>query len=160
MATRTFDLATQVSAPPEVVLDFLISLDRHRGLHPYLDSATVVDEGSGNDGPWRTWRVVERPRLGPIRYTIRFVARVTRTSATSFRTDTAVGPGVLLTVAMTVAADGRGTLVREATTVTAPRALVGYVTRHAVASHARVFRLLPEAVTGSGPGRLGQEAGP
>jgi hypothetical protein len=158
MATRTFELATQVSAAPEAVLDFLISLDRHRGLHPYLDSATVVGEGVGSDGPWRTWRVVERPRLGPIRYTIRFDARVTRTGTMSFRTDTGVGPGVVLAVVMTVTRDGQGTLVREATTVTAPGPLIGYVTRHARASHARVFRLLPEAVTGNSSARPGDPA--
>ena len=150
MATRTFELATRVPAPPGTVLDFLVSLDRHRGLHPYLVSATIVDEGAGGDGPWRAWRVVERPRLGPIRYPIRFSARVTRTSATSYRTDTSTGPGVRLTVTMTVAPEGRGTLVRESTTVTAPRPLIGYVTRHARAAHARVFRLLPDEVARDG----------
>ncbi|WP_127504197.1 SRPBCC family protein [Actinoplanes solisilvae] len=146
MATRTFELTTQVEAPPEVVLDFLTSFDRHRGLHPYLVSATVVDEGTGGEGPWRDWRVVERPRLGPIRYTIRFAARVTRTSDMSFRTDTGAGPGVLLAVAMTVTPNDQGTLVRETTTVTAPGPLIGYVTRQARAAHARVFRLLPAEV--------------
>lgn len=94
MATGMFELSTVVEAAPEAVIDFLITLDRHRGMHPYLQSATVVASGAGDGGPWWDWCVVERPAPGPIRYTIRFPALMTRVSPSSMRGERARGAGM------------------------------------------------------------------
>lgn len=81
MAQRTFELATVAPVEPEAAIDFLTDLTRHRGLHPYLVDARITEHGDSDAGPWNQWRVHERPRLGPFRYSIRFGARLTRTSA-------------------------------------------------------------------------------
>jgi hypothetical protein len=65
MATRSFVVETQVGAAPEAAIDFLAELDRHRGLHAYLQSGERVAQGTGAEGDWAEWKIVERPRLGP-----------------------------------------------------------------------------------------------
>lgn len=143
VATRTFELTATVAAPPEAVIDFLIALDRHRGMHPYLESATIVATGADGDVPWWDWRVVERPAFGPIRYRIRFPARMSRLSPTSMRGSVRAAPGCTLDTETTAEiADGGNTIVRESTTVTAPLPLLGYMAKHAELAHARTFSLL------------------
>ncbi len=146
VTTLRFELTTSVPVGPRAAIDFLTDLTRHRGLHPYLVSADVVAEGTGPDGSWREWRVVERPRLGPLRYTIRFPARVVRdgdTIASSVR----AAPGCTLrTVTRATPAEndgGTGALLTETTEVTAPWPVAGYMTRQARAAHERTFALLP-----------------
>ena len=36
MPERVFDLSTTVATTPEAVVDFLVDLNRHHGLHPFL----------------------------------------------------------------------------------------------------------------------------
>ena len=74
MADRVFTVTADVAVEPAAAIAFLVDLTRHRGLHPFLQSATVV--ASGPD--WQEWDVVERPSAGPVRYTVRFRARVVR----------------------------------------------------------------------------------
>ena len=151
MATRHFSLTTTVSGDPGTAVDFLADLPRHVGLHPFLVSATVVASGHDDDGRWWDYQIVERPRLWRLRYTMRFPARVVRTSPTSVRSDVQALPGCRLT-AVTHAnpvGDGR-VLVSEETTVTAPLPVVGYMTRSARAAHARTFELLEAHLPGSG----------
>src|SRR4051794_6758387 len=95
-----------VPVAPEAAVDFLGDLARHHGLHPYVVSADVLASGEDAAGSWQAWRVVERPRLGPFRYTIRFPARMTRTSPTSMRGDVTAMPGC--TLVTTTQATGTG----------------------------------------------------
>ncbi|TXN29347.1 hypothetical protein [Lacisediminihabitans profunda] len=144
MAAQTFELTTTtISADPPAVIDFLMDLTRHRGLHPYVVSAEVVATGSDDDGAWSDWRVVERPRLGPFRYSIRFPARMLRSSETSMVGTVRAAPGCsLLTTTVAGLVDGQ-TVLTETTTVTAPRLVVGYMTSQARLAHARTYSLLP-----------------
>ena len=164
MATRSFELTATVPVAPEAAIDFLVDLERHRGLHPYVVSAVVVASGTDAAGSWHNWRVVERPRFGPFRYTITFPARMTRTSPTSMRGDVTAAPGCTLvttTQASSSTASGPShettphettlheTTLHETTVVTAPLPLVGYMTRQARLAHARTFSLLPTELAGT-----------
>jgi hypothetical protein len=150
VATRTFDLTTTVGVTPTATIDFLLDLNRHRGLHPYLQSATVVETGSDAAGPWSQWDVVERPRLGPFRYSIRFPARMQRTSSTSMLGTVRAAPGCYLTTVTTaVEVDGQ-TQLSETTTVTAPWLLVGYMSSQARIAHTRTYSLLPAELATTG----------
>jgi hypothetical protein len=143
MATRSFELSTTVPVPPQAAVDFLVDLSRHHGLHPYVVSADVVASGEDADGSWQDWRVVERPRLGPVRYTIRFPARMIRTSPTSMRGDVVAAPGCTLVTTTRATGSGASATLHEVTVVTAPLPLVGYMARQARLAHARTFSLLP-----------------
>jgi hypothetical protein len=146
MGRRRFEVSAQVATSPAAVVDFLAALDQHRGLHPYLVSATVADEGSSAQGAWRDWRVEERPTIGPARYRLRFGARLTRTSETTLTTLVRAAPGCWLrSVTSATAVDG-GSRVTETTEVTAPWPVLGYMTRAGEAAHRRTFSRLPEAL--------------
>ena len=141
MSTRAFELSTRVPVAPELAIDFLSDLAAHRGMHPYLVEAKVV--ASGSDGaPWNDWRIVERPALGPFRYTIRFPARMSRTSPTTMTGDVLAAPGCRLVTSTRAEADGTGAVVTESTVVTAPALLVGYMAKHARLAHERTYSLL------------------
>lgn len=150
MATRTFDLTTTVGVEPSAAIEFLLDLNRHRGLHPYLQSATVVDSGVDAAGPWSQWNVVERPRLGPFRYSIRFPARMQRTSGTSMLGTVRAAPGCYLTTVTTAFEMDGHTVVSETTTVTAPWLLVGYMSSQARIAHTRTYSLLPDELATTG----------
>jgi hypothetical protein len=143
MATRSFELTTTVPVPPAAAIDFLVDLSRHHGLHPYVVVAEVVASGEDEAGSWQDWRVVERPRLGPFRYTIHFPARMTRTSPSSMRGDVTAAPGCTLVTTTSAVAEGASATLHETTVVRAPLPLVGYMTRQARLAHARTFSLLP-----------------
>lgn len=145
--TRSFRLSATVDATPQQVIDFLMQLDGHRGLHPYLQSAEVVDEGAGDDGPWQDWRVVERPAFWGIRYTLAFPARMTRSSPTSMIGDVRAAPGCRLRTVTTAVPVTAGSVVEETTTVTTPWPVTAYMTKHAELAHARTFTLLPAQFT-------------
>ena len=138
MAASTFTVTTTTTVGPSAVIDFLAALDRHGGLHPFLVSADVV--GGDPSGDQQDWRVVERPRLGPLRYTMRFTARLVRTGPAALHTEVRPAPGCLLLADTTATRqpDGR-TQVSECCTIEAPRYLLGYMTRQARIAHARVF---------------------
>ncbi|HSN10550.1 MAG TPA: hypothetical protein VLS51_00375, partial [Propionibacteriaceae bacterium] len=147
-AQRTFELRTAVPVPPEAAVDFLSDLARHRGLHPYLAEGVVTGRGRSDNGEWTQWRVRERPRLGPFRYSISFGARLTRTSPTSFDAYVLAAPGCTIHSSTEASpGDEPGTaLVRERSIVTAPRLLLSYMAHHAEIAHARTFRLLPDVL--------------
>jgi hypothetical protein len=146
---RRFSLTAVIAAPPHRVIDFLMRLDGHRGMHPYLHSARVVATGDSAGAEWWDWRVVERPALGPFRYTIRFPARMTRTSETSMHGRVRAAPGCHLDTTTTGVVTDRGTVVTETTVVTAPLPVLGYMTRHARIAHTRTFSLLPAELDGA-----------
>jgi len=148
MATRAFRLETTVPVDAAAAVDFLMQLDAHRGLHAYLEAADVVAAGAAADGPWWDWRVTERPALGPFRYRITFPARMTRTSATTMTGSVRAAPGCFLVTSTEAAPVSGGALVREETRVTAPRLLVGYMTRHARLAHERTFAGLSAELAG------------
>ncbi len=143
MATRSFRLSATVDASPAEAIDFLLRLDGHRGMHPYLDSAEVVATGGDDTTPWADWIVVERLAVGPFRYTIRFPARMTRLGPAAMLGRVRAAPGCSLVTATTAIPGDGGTVIEEETTVTAPWALVAYMTKHARLAHARTFSLLP-----------------
>jgi len=143
VAARDFELETTVAAAPDEAIDFLADLAGHRGLHPFLVRADVVGEGVDDDGPWLDWLVVERPPLGPLRYTIRFPTRVRRLDPTSMRSEVRAAPGCRLSIHTTAASVAGATVVHERTTVTAPALLVGYMTHEARTAHTRTFEVLP-----------------
>lgn len=143
MSVRRFRLSVTLDAPPEDVIDFLMELDGHQGLHPYLQSAEVVATGRDAEGPWWEWRVVERPAVGSFRYTLSFPARMTRLGPDAMRGRVKAAPGCHLETVTRASRTERGTVVEEETTVTAPWPLVGYMTKHASLAHARTFSLLP-----------------
>ncbi len=143
VTTLRFELTASVPVDPHAAIDFLADLTRHRGLHPYLVSADVVASGAGPDGPWQDWHVVERPRLGPLRYTIRFPARMVRAEDDVLTSSVRAAPGCTLRTVTRATASGDGALLTETTEVTAPWPVAGYMTRHARAAHERTFALLP-----------------
>ena len=148
MAQRTFEVSAVVPVRPETAIDFLTDLSRHRGLHPYLVAAVITERGDSEAGPWAQWRVHERPRLGPFRYSIRFGARLTRTSPTSFSSWVLAAPGCTLE-AVTTAIPGDAalsTVLRERAVVTAPAPLLAYMSGRAELAHTRTFRLMREAL--------------
>jgi hypothetical protein len=143
VAVRRFELTTSVPVGPRAAIDFLTDLTRHRGMHPYLVSADVVASGLGPDGPWQDWRVVEQPRVGPLRYTIRFPARVVRTADDAMSTSVRAAPGCTLVTHTRATPFADGVLLTETTEVTAPWPVAGYMTGQARTAHERTFALLP-----------------
>lgn len=169
MSRRSFELVTRVPGTPEAALDFLADLDAHRGLHPYLESARLVGRARETRTSWTEpetsgtrsrahWRVVERPRLGPFRYRIRFTARMTRESPTVLVGDVAAAPGCTLTTTTTASwVEGApealaATELHEVCVVVAPRPVVEYMTRHARLAHERTYALLPAELARRGEG--------
>ena len=146
MGRREFEVRATLLVSPDQAIDFLMDLARHRGLHPFLQSAQVVATGSSSDGPWWDWRVVERPPLGPFRFTLRFPARMTRTSATSMTARVRAAPRCWLTSTTGAVPDEGGCRLLERTTVTAPWPVLGYMARHGEEAHARTYRHLPEVL--------------
>jgi len=154
MPTRTFELIAIVPVAPDAAIDFLLELTRHRGLHPFFLEATVTARGADDSGPWTDWRVAERPHLGPFRYTIRFPARMQRTSPSSMVGTVRAAPRCSLVTTTTATRGDGGTLLHETTTVAAPRFLLGYMASQAQLAHARTYSLLPrELAAGPTPPR-------
>jgi hypothetical protein len=147
MGRRTFEVTATLAVPPEAALDFLMDLARHRGLHPFLVSASVVGSGISPDGPWWDWRVEERPPLGPIRYPLRFSARLTRTSTQSMTALVKPGLGVRLWSTTVAHPTTTGCALVETTEVSAPWPVLGYTARHGEAAHRRTFSRLPEVLS-------------
>lgn len=148
MARRSFDLTCLVDAAPEAVIDFLTDLTNHHRLHPYLVEAKVVEQRDSPQGFSRQWQVRERPRLGPIRYPIRFGAVLTRTAPTAFTSHVRAAPGCTIDTVTTATAGNRpGTaLVHEAAVVRAPVGLIGYMARQAELAHRQTMQKLPAAL--------------
>jgi hypothetical protein len=143
VAVRRFELTTTVRVRPETAIDFLMRLDAHRGMHPYLRGAEVTASGVDGATPWWAWRVTERPALGPVRYTIRFSARMSRVAPGSMTGSVRAAPGCMLDTVTSASTSPDGTtIVQEITTVTAPSPLVRYMAKHAEIAHARTFSLL------------------
>ncbi len=147
MAKRSFEVSTTVPGHPPDVIDFLMDLEHHRGLHPFLVSATIVGTGSSHRGPWWDWQVVERPKVGPLRYHLRFRIRMTRTSPSSSESRLTALPGCRMraTVQAVATADG-STVLTEKVAATAPPLVVSYLARQARAAHTRTYARLPEAL--------------
>lgn len=145
MAERTFEVSAAVPVGPETAIDFLTDLANHHRLHPFLVSAVVVGEGSSPEGPFQDWRVLERPRLGPLTYPIRFRARLIRTSASSFVSQVLAAPGCTIEAVTTAEAEGgTGTAyLRERSVVRAPRLLLGYMAGQAEHAHHLTMQRLP-----------------
>jgi hypothetical protein len=146
VGTRAFEVVTTLSVEPEEVIDFLMDLNRHLGLHPFLTAATVVDTGTSPEGPWWDWSVEERPKVGPFRYRLRFPTRMTRTSAASMTAVVRAAPGCRLRSTTRADAVDGGCRLVEQTEVTAPWPVLGYMARQGEAAHVRTSSLLPGAL--------------
>jgi len=139
-------VSTTLTAAPEKAVDFLMEVSAHQGLHPFLASATVVGSGASPEGPWWDWSVVERPALGPLRYRLRFQARMTRTSPTSMTSLVHAAPGCWLRGTTVAHPHGEGCRLVETTEVRAPRLLLGYMARNAEGAHVRTYSRLEDVV--------------
>ncbi len=140
MADRSFTVTADVAVDPATAIAFLIDLSRHRGLHPFLRSATVVAAGPD----WQEWDVVERPSVGPVRYTVRFRARVVRDAPDAMSVALRLRPGVELVSHTVATGHGDGARLTETTSTRAPWGLRSYVARTARRAHERTYRRLPE----------------
>ena len=143
VASRTFQVEATVPTSPERAIDFLMQLDQHRGLHAYLESADVTGSGTDAEGEWTDWAIVERPKLGPFRYRIRFPARMIRTAPTTMIGRVRAAPGCTLETRTTAEGTDASARVTETVLVTAPWLLVGYMARHARLAHEKTYGLLP-----------------
>ena len=143
VAKRCFELSTTVPGAPVAVIDFLVDLEHHRGLHPFLISARPIGTGTSRRGSWCDWDVEERPRFGPLSYRMRFRARVTRLSATAFETWVHPLPNCHLR-GRTRAEETTGgrTRVTESVTAVAPFLMVSYLARQARAAHRQTYERL------------------
>jgi hypothetical protein len=151
VARRSFELSTTVPGAPSAVIDFLMELDKHIDLHPFLVSASVHSTGHSHRGRWWEWRVVEEPRMGPVRYRIRFRARMVRTSPTSLeaRAHALLGCRLRAVTRGVASEDGR-TVLTESVVATAPLPLVGLLARQTRTAHARTYQGLPSALASRG----------
>ena len=128
-----------------------MELDKHVDLHPFLVSASVDSTGHSHRGRWWDWRVVEKPRVGPVSYRIRFRARVVRTSPTSLESRARALLGCRLRVITRgVASEDGRTVLTESVLATAPLPLVDYVARQARNAHARTYQQLPATLASIG----------
>ena len=128
-----------------------MELDKHVDLHPYLVSASVHSTGSSHRGRWWEWRVVEKPRLGPVSYRVRFRARVVRTSPTSLESRARAMLGCRLrAITRGVASEDGRTVLTESVVATAPLPLVDYLARQARTARARTYQGLPSALASKG----------
>jgi hypothetical protein len=148
VAEREFEVSVVVPVAPEVVIDFLTDLAKHRGLHPFLVEAAIVSEVDSPEGPCRQWLVRERLHVGPLSYRLRFIAGLTRTSATSFTSHVQAAPGCTID---SVTSAGPGvdpftSQVREVSVVRAPAGLLGYMARNAEIAHRRTMSRLPDVL--------------
>ena len=143
MATRSFELSATIPVDASDVIEFMSDLNRHRGFHPYYHHAEIVGSGSGLGGPWIDWSVVERPKFGPFRYTIRFPTRMLRSSVTSLVATVRAAPGCSLVSTYQAEPTEGGCILSEASVITAPAFLVGYMTSQARLAHSRTFSVLP-----------------
>jgi hypothetical protein len=141
VARRAFTVTTTVRLDPVHVVDLLADLPRHVGVHPFLVSAVPIGQGRDTAGSWTDWQVTERPGWWRLRYRVRFVARVVRTSQTSIHTRVAL-PGCRLVSTTVAHAEAGGARVVEETTVDSPRPLIGYVARQAERAHRLTFSML------------------
>jgi hypothetical protein len=147
VAKRGFELSTTVPGAPSAVIDFLMELDKHFDLHPFLVSATIECSGSSHRGPWWDWRVVERSQIGPLRFRIRLRMRMVRTSPTSLESRVRALPGCYVRgITRCVASEDGQTILTERVDATAPLLLVGYLARQARAAHANTYARLPQAL--------------
>ncbi|HET7821524.1 MAG TPA: hypothetical protein VFL10_08350 [Ornithinibacter sp.] len=71
---------------------------------------------------------------------------MTRTSATSFRSDAGAAPGCTIAATTDAVESPDGCLVTERVVVGAPRLLLGYMTGQAAVAHARTYRMLSSAL--------------
>lgn len=147
MARASFMLATYAPVEPAFALAFLSDLSNHHDLHPFLVRADIVATYHNAQGQQvRQYRIIERPRLGPLRYTISFRADLTIVDESSYASEVWAALGTRLRNRMECAAEGAGTRIRETVEVEAPRLTLSYVRRQAHAAHARTLRLLPEVL--------------
>lgn len=151
-------LTASVGVSPVQAIDFLIQLDRHRGLHLYMESAQVTGAGDLDGLPYQDWVISDRLHLGPIPYRMRYAARMVRLSDTEITGLVRAAPGCHLQTTTSAIAVDEITRLEERTVVTAPAPLVGYMTKHARLAHAQTMKLLPAelARTVDGPPGCGR----
>ena len=134
MAEARFQHAIELRVPPETLLSFLSDLHHHRDLHPLIER--IEDLPPAPERPAaRRYRVVDRLRLGPLRFRTTYVAELEPASASEIRGTAWQSPGVEVHTRYRVTPAPEGTRLCEDAIVKAPRLLLGYVRRQAEAAH-------------------------
>ena len=135
MAERSFEQSIAIGVAPAVVHAFLADLHRHRDLHPLIER---IEDLPGHPArpTVRRHRVIDRMRLGPIAFRIRYLAELD-----PFAPDLILGaawqsPGVEVRTRYRITpSPAGGTLVHEEVLLKAPFLLIGYAHRQAEAAH-------------------------
>ncbi len=147
MATRTLSHRAFVpGVTPAEAIDWLADLTHTVGLQPLIESATQTRRDVIDGHEVTTWRVAERPRLGPLGYRIRFGATAIRLAPDRLETRVRAAAGTRLTTVVHAVPDpaGTGVHIEQVLTLTAPRLTVGYAACQAAAAHTEAFRRLPD----------------
>jgi hypothetical protein len=146
VATRTLTHQAFVAGvTPIEAIDWLADLSHTVGLQPLIESATLIGHEVVDGRETTSWRVAERPRLGPLGYRIRFGANVFRPAPDRLETRVRAAAGTRLTTLVHAVPDPTrgGVHIEQRLTATAPRLTIGYVTGQADAAHTEAFRRLP-----------------
>lgn len=139
-ATVDRTVSAQIPAPPEQVRAFYIDLGNLALVHPLIESVTRISE--------TTYRIKDRIPLGfltiPVSYTA--IMRVPHEGPVS--AEAIQFPGVRLRSTVTFDACEGGTELVERLAITAPRPLLGFTVRRAVAAHTEMLAGIRRAFAG------------
>ena len=134
MATTSFQLSLEIGAAPAAVHAVLGDFEQLRVLHPLIES--VQGLAAKPERPLANrYRVVDRMRVGPLRYRTAYIAELHVVSNDEIEGRAWQGPWVELCTTYRVGASERGARIREATTLTTPWPLSSFVRRQAAAAH-------------------------
>ena len=142
MPERRFEQSIDIHAPPEVVHAFLADLHNHRELHPLIERIEELPTDARRPSA-RSYRVIDRMRLGPFSFRIAYVAEIESVPPDLVLGTAWQSPGVEVRTRYRVqrAPDG-GTHLREEVVLKAPLLLIGYAHRQAEAAHRETFAKL------------------
>lgn len=132
-AERT--LTEEVAAPPDDVRSFYVDPDNLKVVHPLIVSVEELSRSEAADGYQRSYRVVDRMRLGPIAFQFAYRASFQVPWQGDVQTEAQQSPGVRLRGTVTFTPIHGGTRLTERVLIAAPRPLAGYTTREAVRAH-------------------------
>jgi hypothetical protein len=132
-AERT--LTEDVPASPEDVRAFYVDLDSIKVVHPMIVSVTELSRSDDGDGYRQTYEVVDDVRMGPLKFRIKYQARLQVPAAGDVQTEADQSPGVRLRGTVSFTPIDGGTRVTEHIRIAAPRPLAGYTAREATKAH-------------------------
>lgn len=125
-----------VAASPRAVRDLYVDLDNLKVVHPLIVSIRELSRDDLAGGGYRqSYRVVDRVRMGPFRFTTAYRAQWEVPDEGDVLTEAVQSPGVRLRGTVSFDAVDGGTRLTERIRIAAPRPLAGYTTREAVKAH-------------------------